>query len=111
VALADDIGNLILRLNPYTNRTIPDTIPPRSTGGMDIYLRNTHPTGTHPHALADAEVELEGPYLQDWSFKGQPQKVGMAARIKYRYPVTDSTGTLYYVDDYLLIGFQGSMGG
>jgi len=55
---------------------------------------------------------MEGPYLQEWSFKGQPQKVGMAVRVKYRYPVNNEKNeTLYHVEDYLLIGFQGTMGG
>ena len=111
--LADDLGNLILRLNPYTDRNIADTInPPRHTGGMDIYLRHTHPAQGANKTIGDVELELEGPYLQDWTFKGEPQKVGMAARIKYRYGVLDNNNNiLYYVDDYLLIGFQGSMGG
>jgi hypothetical protein len=34
MALADDLGNLILNLNPYTNRTITDITPNRTIGQM-----------------------------------------------------------------------------
>ena len=91
-----DLGKLILSLNPYTNRDIPYTDPLKKTGEMDPY----------------SNVEADGPYRQEWTFKGEPQKVGMAYRLKYRYPVTDKNNTvLYYLEDYLLIGFEGSMGG
>jgi len=36
----------------------------------------------------------------------------MAYRIKYRFPINDKDGNaLYWLEDYLLIGFEGSMGG
>jgi hypothetical protein len=90
------LGELIPKLNPYTNTRIKDTT--RSRGEMSI-------------VNADA-VEMEGPYAQEWTFKGQSQRVGMAARIKYKYPVrNEQSEFLYYVEDYILIGFQGTMGG
>ena len=89
------LGDLIVKLNPYTSSHNKDT--KRSTGQMNIYME---------------ALEMEGPYSQEWTFKGQPQRVGMAARIKYKYPVRDDDGTtLFWVDDYVLIGFQGTMGG
>jgi len=104
--LATQLGELILRLNPYTNKLIKDSA--QSTGEMELYFDKTK----QPSALtANVGLEMEGPYRQEWTFKGQPQKVGMAARIKYRYPVKNGKEVLFWVEDYLLIGFQGSMGG
>ncbi len=110
---AEDLGNLILRLNPYTNRDMPYSDPPLLAGGMDIYLNSPSTEKTAPDA-SQIEVELDGPYRQEWTFKGELQKVGMAYRIKYRFPVyqkSDSTTPLYWLEDYLLIGFEGGMGG
>ena len=109
--IPDDIGNLILMLNPYTGRTIPNTNPARDIGPMDPYCRNPVP-GT-PGNIAEIVVESDGPYRQDWAFKGEPQRVGMAYRIRYRFPVTNGPGgpVLYWLEDYVLIGFEGAMGG
>jgi hypothetical protein len=114
---AQDLGNLILSLNPYTNRDLPDSDPTLVAGPMDIYL-NQSASGTTPD-VSQIEVELDGPYRQEWTFKGEPQKVGMAYRIKYRFPVSKkpAPGTttppppLYWLEDYVLIGFEGGMGG
>jgi hypothetical protein len=108
--LADDLGNLILNLNPYTNKDIPDTNPQRTIGQMDPYV-NAAPVVPPAGNINQMEVELDGPYRQEWTFKGEPQKVGMAYRIKYRFPVNTPAGNLYYLEDYILIGFEGGMGG
>jgi hypothetical protein len=108
---AQDLGNLILSLNPYTNRDIPESDPLQRTGDMDPYCGN--PVSGEGD-ISRIEVEPDGPYRQEWTFKGEPQKVGMAYRIKYRFPVTKKVGknTLtYWLEDYLLIGFEGAMGG
>jgi hypothetical protein len=132
MAKADDLGNLILSLNPYTNRKIPYSDPRMRTGDMDIYCDAPAP-GVAPAALPDKsqiEVEADGPYRQEWTFKGEPQKVGMAYRMKYRFPVyryppppdpgapapapgaaAPARELLYWIEDYMLIGFEGSMGG
>jgi hypothetical protein len=110
--VAGNLGKLILKINPYTNKKNKDT--QLSTGEMEFYQDETNQP-----AMVEGEaqsiyvgLEMEGPYRQEWTFKGHPQKVGMAARIKYRYPVRDEDEkTLFWVDDYILIGFQGSMGG
>jgi hypothetical protein len=107
--LATELGELIRKLNPYTNKQNKDA--GQSTGEMELYVNGTRqsflPTGSN----TNIGLEMEGPYRQEWTFKGQPQKVGMAARIKYRYPVQNGKEVLFWVEDYLLIGFQGSMGG
>ena len=109
---ADDLGTLILKLNPYTNRDMPDSDPTLKAGEMDIYLNQPASGTTFPN-ISQVEVELDGPYRQEWTFKGEPQKVGMAYRIKYRFPVIDKDKetTLYWLEVYVLIGFEGGMGG
>ena len=112
--LADDLGNLILGLNPYTNRNVPHTNPVQTVGDMDPYCRNPSP-GT-AGIIDQIEVDSDGPYRQEWTFKGEPQKVSMAYRVKYRFPVTKPSATggptiTVWLEDYMLIGFEGSMGG
>ena len=120
MALADDLGNLILNLNPYTND--PSSGRGRSTGQMDIYLGNSNPTTPNPTGtINEVLTEMETDYPAEWTFKGQPQKVNTAIRVPYRYPVYgpaaagSAPGTrgplLYWVKDYLLIGFEGDGGG
>ena len=107
-----DLGDLILNLNPYTKRDLPDSDPTLKTGQMDPYCGSPHSETTAPD-ISQIEVEADGPYRQEWTFKGEPQKIGMAYRIKYRFPVKnkDSDTILYWIEDYMLIGFEGSMGG
>ena len=115
---AEDLGKLILRLNPYTNRDMPYSDPALVAGAMDIYCNSPSSGKTAPD-VSQIEVELDGPYRQEWTFKGEPQKVGMAYRIKYRFPVIQkdagseehSDVVLYWLEDYVLIGFEGGMGG
>jgi hypothetical protein len=111
---AKDLGKLILGLNPYTKRDMRDSDPVLVAGEMDIYCSSPSPGKDAPD-ISQIEVELDGPYRQEWTFKGELQKVGMAYRIKYRFPVyrkDDSEKTpLYWLEDYVLIGFEGGMGG
>jgi hypothetical protein len=111
---AKDLGNLIVGLNPYTNREIPDTT--LEAGDMNIYCSS--PVSGTTRDVSQIEVELDGPYRQEWTFKGEPQKIGMAYRIKYRFPVYRKPAQgqtrgnpLYWLEDYILIGFEGGMGG
>jgi hypothetical protein len=112
MALNADLGDLILNLNPYTNHDLPYTDPVLTTGSMDPYC-NSPSAGTIPPNISQIAVEADGPYRQEWTFKGKPQNIGMAYRIKYRFPVMDQTTNtvLYWLEDYMLIGFEGSMGG
>lgn len=115
MALADDIGNLILNLNPYTND--PDSGRNRSTGQMNPYVGNPSPTDPPTGTLAEMQVEIDNNYPGEWSFKGEPQRINTAVRIPYRYPVygaptsSGSKSIIYWVTDYLLIGFEGAGGG
>ena len=116
-SIATDLGNLILNLNPYTDRDIPYSDPVLTAGPMDIYC-NSPSSGTTAPDISQIEVEPDGPYRQEWTFKGEPQKVGMAYRIKYRFPVYpkppqpgQTPQPQYWLEDYLLIGFVGAMGG
>jgi len=89
---------------------------------MDIYCDSPVP-GKNAPDISQVEVEADGPYRQEWTFKGEPQRVGMAYRIEYRFPVylnppAPTAGApppppqqpLYWIEDYLLIGFEGNMG-
>jgi len=99
---AQALGDIINDLNPYFDARVP---PPRSWQ-MDIN------TGT---AAVPIRVELDSRYSGDWTFGGQPQKIARAIRIRYRYPVQVSSGpaagTTYWLEDYLLIGYEGAGAG
>ncbi len=125
VSAMDALGELICRLNPYTERTDPASH--RHTGKMDVYLAPNHPPVPNPsnptgapadaNAYAQIELEVDAKYASEWAFKGQPQRINTAFRIRYRYPVFASKGdaadpskALYWVDDYILIGYEGAGG-
>jgi hypothetical protein len=110
-----DIGTLVQLLNPYTNnQLVPTGGPP--TGQMDIYMSNPTPTpgGAAGATIQQIQLEVDNRYPGDWTFKGQAQRVAKAVRIPYRYPVMDGTGAnanvLYWVEDYLLVGYEGAPG-
>jgi hypothetical protein len=112
------LGALIVDLNPYANNLEPHR--GEVTGPVDIYLRQppSWPSPTpgvgYPTGKPDqVQVEMESNYPAEWTFKGQPQKVYKTVRIKYRYPVLagpNSTTVLYWVEDYMLIGYEGGPG-
>jgi hypothetical protein len=99
-----DLGQLIRLLNPYNH-------------GMDVYTLNPTPTpGGHASGtIPQIQLEVDAKYPGDWTFKGQTQKVNKAVRILYRFPVmsgSDEEATvLYWIEDYLLIGYEGSGSG
>ena len=113
------LGELIVNLNPYANNKEPTR--GQITGPVDIYVKQEpswpgadedrvgNPTGKS----TQVQVEMESNYPAEWTFKGQPQRVYKTARIKYRYPVLDglnSNTVLYWVEDYMLIGYEGGPG-
>ena len=110
-----DLGELISRLNPYTDSPVQG-MPWLTAGGMDIYLfqsaSDQSASGGGASSLAQIQVEVERNYPGKWTFKGQEYNINTAIRIPYRFPVYDKDKKLsYWVTDYLLVGYEGAGGG
>jgi hypothetical protein len=108
MSMEEDLGTLIRMLNPYTDG---------SNGSMDphVFVPAT-PTSLVPAAAGSNTpglwMEVDTHYADDWTFKGQPHKINKAVRIAYRWAKKDSSGNiLYWVTDYLMIGYEGSNSG
>jgi hypothetical protein len=115
------LGELICRLNPYTELPVNQTTG-QSTGEMEVA---TLPGTTLPIGETGAEageqsligniarmgIEVEDNYGSQWSFKGQTQAVKTAVKIPYRFPVKKNGKVLYWRTEYLLIGYAGAEGG
>jgi hypothetical protein len=103
------LGKLLCDLNPYTGRTNP--VSGRKTGEMDIYVDAPANGATAPD-LSQVEIEVDTQYPGNWEFKGASHRINTSARIRYRYPVMDAaTGkVVYWIDDYLLVGYEGAGG-
>jgi len=92
---------LVASMNPYTSGKVDD---------MDLFIG--YPTeGTDAPDPSQIEMELDGDYPGEWTFKGQPQKINRVMRIKYRckakYKGARASGDDYYwMTAYLLIGFE-----
>lgn len=103
-----DIGQLIMKLNPYTMKA-------GQNGQMDIYTSNPAPAsgGAANGTIPQVQLQIDD-YGNEWTFGGQPQRVKRAIRILYRYPILDPANPqgppLGWAQDYLLIGYQGSGG-
>jgi hypothetical protein len=116
ISAMEAFGDLICRLNPYTERT--DLTSPHVTGKMDVFLAATYTDPSNPgdSPLSQVQLQIDAKYAASWTFKGQPQNVNTAVRIKYRYPVypdaahTTPADVLYWVEDYVLIGYEGAGG-
>ena len=101
----DGLIELMAMMNPYTSGQVDD---------MDLYIG--HPTsGASDGDPSQIELELDGDYPGEWSFKGQPQKLNRVLRIKYRCKVRkkDANGNqnpsdtnFYWMTAYLLVGFE-----
>jgi hypothetical protein len=98
----DDLTALIAEENPYSNGAIDD---------MDIYLlAQSGNAGVAGSALTRSQIDVEmANYSGTWDFKGVPQPLSRALRIKYRYRVPDpanpGSDSNRWRTDYLLIGF------
>jgi hypothetical protein len=118
MAMVDDLGKLICDMNPYTEMPKWEMSGALSTGVMDPYVGNPVPTRPPTGTIAQFEVEREGHYPAQWNFKGQPYNVNTALKIRYRFPVlgkpanpNDPPPVLYWVTEYLLVGYLGANGG
>jgi hypothetical protein len=105
------LGTLICRLNPYTEMPKYGLSGPR-TGEMDPFLRPpSSPPDSSGCRLDEIQVDVERNYTEEWTFGGQAQRINTAVRIPYRYPVLDDKGKpVYWVTEYLLIGYVGASG-
>lgn len=107
----DALGELICRLNPYTELPVnPNT--GLSTGDMIIGMLPSAHGGYQPpnSTIACMGIEVERQYKPVWSFKGQDQTVQTAVRIPYRFPVLKNGELAYWQTEYLLLGFVGGGG-
>jgi hypothetical protein len=102
----NDLVDLINNLNPYYDSNV-------NGWQMDIDLARAIPPAAPSSASTPKHVmlEVDDHYYGEWNFGGQPQKISRALRIKYRYPTSTPSGQIYWLEDYLLIGFQGADGG
>ena len=98
--------DLLAVMNPYTMDNVSE---------MDFWVRNPDPTVSANNTFRSMEVKIEKEYPGTWDFKGQPRKVNLALRVKYRYPVRakddygNRTGeVLSWITDYLLVGYEDS---
>jgi len=111
---AQILGNIINDLNPYYDGTILLAAPGWQ---MDIDLATAAPSPpilpnpNTPGTPTNVMLEVDDHYYGEWNFNGQPQKISRALRIRYRYPVRAPSGVVYWLEDYLLIGFEGADGG
>ena len=98
----DRLRNLIAAENPYTNGGVDD---------MDIYLlAQSGNSGLSANEQTASQIDVEmANYSGTWDFKGVPQPLSRALRIKYRYRVPDpqnpGANSNRWRTDYLLIGF------
>ena len=108
------LGELICRLNPYTN-LVNDPTTGQSTSGMAIQPPGSAlPQGAPPpgvdEIIAKIAVEVVQNYGAKWIFKGQTLVVKTAVRIPYRFEVTTQSGETYWQTESLLIGYAGGDG-
>jgi len=106
------LGELICRLNPYTE--LPeDRQTGLKTGEMELKMLPDPPGGPPSKfpVIANIELELASNYNAQWTFKGQTLNVKTAVRIPYRFPVFKNGDFAYWQTENLLIGFAGDQGG
>jgi hypothetical protein len=109
------LGTLIRLLNPYAQTMHY----PRGNVPADAATvrEEAAPRSAPSNELAQFQLEVDNRYGSQngggylfWDFKGQPQTVKKAARIQYRHPVIKDGTILYWITDYLLVGYAGSNG-
>jgi hypothetical protein len=100
------IVSLINSHNPYTSDSMHD---------LTIYTGNPDFEKWADNKLSQVEVEVDGPYTmpKEWYFKGLPQQISKALRIKYRYhaknlgaPGSPPLKLPHWVTAYMLVGYE-----
>jgi hypothetical protein len=101
------ITELINSHNPYTSDNMTD---------MNIYTGNPDLSQWADNKTNQIEVEVDGPYSmpKEWYFKGLPQQINKALRIKYRYkavnlgarPHRPPIKPPHWITAYMLIGYE-----
>jgi hypothetical protein len=118
MSIAEDLGNLIIKMNPYAGGSMePHTFLPaqslpaaaNTTAGPTPSPQSPTPAPQPPDATC-IWMEMDRYGVGDWSFKGQPRRVDMGLRIAYRWKKVVG-GQTVWITDYLLIGYEGSNGG
>lgn len=122
MSTAEDLGKLILMMNPYTDGS-DNSMEPHTFLALNPPPPPTPPTGTAagtsfpavPTSSPNATciwMEMDKYGTGDWTFKGQPYHINTALRIAYRWAKKDKDGKfLCWVTDYLLVGYAGANGG
>jgi hypothetical protein len=116
MSTAEDLGKLILMMNPYTDGS-DDSMEPhtflaaQSSSAMQTGAAAAT-TASHAPDATCIWMEMDKYGTGDWTFKSQPYHINTALRIAYRWAKKDKQGHfLCWVTDYLLIGYAGSNGG
>lgn len=107
MSMEEQLGKLIVALNPYSN------VMHFGSAGSSKNMAGARDAAASVGDNLQFELQVADQYAETWQFKGEPQNVNKAVRIKYRWPVFDpenKSNILYWITDYLLIGFEGSGG-
>jgi hypothetical protein len=100
------VMSLVNSHNPYTSDEMLD---------MTIYTGNPDFDRWADNKKSQIEVEIDGPYTmpKEWYFKGLPQQISKALRIKYRYraknlgaPGSPPLKLPHWVTAYMLVGYE-----
>ena len=115
---AEDLGNLIIMMNPYAKGSMePHTFlaatedsAPATTSSDASPNPSTSLPASRPVDAACIWMEADRYGVGDWNFKGLPRRIDMGLRIAYRWKKVVS-GKTVWITDYLLVGYEGSNGG
>ncbi len=107
MSVAEDLGNLIIKMNPYIHGPLDSMDPHMFVDAFDIH---TSPPSSPPSPPDPRQVwmEMDTRYPGEWTFKGQPHRINTALRIAYRWARRKDG---IWITDYLMIGYEGSNGG
>jgi hypothetical protein len=114
MSIAEDLGKLILLMNPYTDGS-DDSMEPHTflAAQSSSAMQTGAAAATNASHAADATciwMEMDKYGTGDWTFKSQPYHINTALRIAYRWKKIKG-GQTVWVTDYLLIGYAGANGG